>query len=52
MNHTTIPNYVAIISPEIEWEPPKRNVLPDELEEAELEEEWGCEVELNFDGEV
>ena len=30
------------------WEPPRRNILPDEDDDADLEEYWDYE-ELNFD---
>lgn len=32
-----------------EWEPPRRNILPDELEEEPLDNELGRYEELNFD---
>ena len=51
MNHTTIPEYLVIAIPEVEWEPPQRNILPDEVEEEGLEDDWGY-GELNFDDEV
>jgi hypothetical protein len=55
MNNTTIPEYVKILSPgiELEWlEPPKRNTLPDEIEEGYWGDEDCSYEELNFDDEV
>lgn len=51
VDRATIPNYVRTALPDVEWEPPKRNVLPDEVEEARLDEDCSYE-ELNFDDEV
>ena len=51
MNHTTIPEFVVMETPDIGWEPPRRNVLPDEGDIEYLKDDWDY-GELNFDGEV
>jgi len=48
MNYSIAMEEIVVLDTLPQWEPPRRNILPDEVEEEPLEECWSCE-ELNFD---